>query len=205
MGAKSKRSQSPPLLVVISGPAGVGKDSLIRRLKERGYPFHFVVTTTDRLPRPGEEHGKDYFFVTAEEFDRLIEEDELLEYAVVYGQRKGISREQVKEALASGKDAILRIDVQGAATIRRLLPEALLIFLSAASEEELEDRLRRRAADSPSQLQTRIETVKREMAQLPIFDYVVINSEDRLDRAADHVMSILRLEHSRKKPRVVEL
>jgi guanylate kinase len=193
------------LLVVISGPAGVGKDSLIRRLKERGYPFHFVVTATDRSPRPGEQHGKDYFFVTTQEFDRLIEEDELLEFAVVYGQRKGIPKQQVRDALATGKDVILRIDVQGAATIRRLLPEALLIFLSTGSEDELEDRLRQRGGDSPSQLQTRLETAKQEMAQLPMFDYVVINSENRLDRAADHIMSILRLEHSRKRPRVVEL
>jgi guanylate kinase len=205
MSAKGGRSKDPPLLVVISGPAGVGKDSLIRRLKERGYPFHFVVTATDRSPRPGEQHGKDYFFVTTQEFDRLIEEDELLEFAVVYGQRKGIPKQQVRDALATGKDVILRIDVQGAATIRRLLPEALLIFLSTGSEDELEDRLRQRGGDSPSQLQTRLETAKQEMAQLPMFDYVVINSENRLDRAADHIMSILRLEHSRKRPRVVEL
>jgi guanylate kinase len=205
MSTKSGRSQRPPLLVVISGPAGVGKDSLIRRLKERGYPFHFVVTATDRSPRLGEEHGKDYYFLTREQFDRMIADGELLEYAVVYGQRKGIPKQQVRDALASGKDAILRIDVQGAATIRSLLPDALLIFLSAGSEDELEERLRRRASDSPSQLQNRLETAKKEMAQLSLFDYVVINTENHLDRAADHVMSILRLEHSRKKPRVVEL
>ena len=205
MSPKSGQSLRPPLLVVISGPAGVGKDSLIRRLKERGYPFHFVVTATDRLPRSGEQHGKDYFFVTREQFDQLIERGELLEYAIVYGQRKGIPKQQIRDALATGKDVILRVDVQGAATIRSLLPDALLIFLSAGSEEELEERLRRRGADTSAQLQTRLATAKKEMAQLPLFDYVVVNTEDQLDRAADHVMSILRLEHSRKKPRRVEL
>ncbi|TET54542.1 MAG: guanylate kinase [Anaerolineales bacterium] len=200
-----RRAVRPALLVVISGPAGVGKDALIRRLKERGYPFHFVVTATDRAPRPGEEQGKDYFFLTAGQFDTLIERDELLEHAVVYNQRKGIPKQQIRDALATGKDVILRIDVQGAATVRRLLPDALLIFLSAGSIHELEERLRQRGTDSPSQIEMRIATAHREMSQLSRFDYVVINNEGQLDRAADHVMSILRLEHSRKTPRVVEL
>ena len=194
-----------PLLIVISGPAGVGKDSLIQRMNERGCPFHFVVTATDRPQRPGETHGVDYFFLTSEEFTRMIEQDELLEYAIVYGQHKGIPKQQVREALASGKDVIMRVDVQGAATIRRLAPEAVLIFLTASSEEELERRLRGRGADSPEQLQRRVATAREEMKRLPEFDYVVVNRDGELDRAVDDVLAIIRAEHCRTKPRVVKL
>ena len=132
--------QVTPLLVVISGPSGVGKDSLVDRIKARGAQFHFVVTATSRPPRPGERHGVDYFFVSPEEFTKMIDSDELLEYAVVYGQHKGVPKRQIREALASGKDVVMRLDVQGATTIKSLIPEAVLIFLSAASEEELNER-----------------------------------------------------------------
>ena len=193
------------LLIVISGPAGVGKDSLLQHIKERDHPFHFVVTATDRPPRPGEVHGVDYFFATSEEFTRMIERDELLEHAVVYGQHKGIPKQQVRQALVSGKDVIMRIDVQGAATIRRLAPEAVLIFLTASSEEELERRLRARGGDSAEQLHTRIATAREEMARLAEFDYVVVNRDDELDRAVDDVIAIIQAEHCRTKPRVVML
>ncbi|MFQ6100090.1 MAG: guanylate kinase [Anaerolineae bacterium] len=195
----------PPLLIVISGPAGVGKDTLLRRAKKRGCPFHFVVTVTDRPPRPGEVHGVHYFFVTTEEFTRMIEQDELLEHAVVYGQHKGIPKQQVREALVSGKDVMMRIDVQGAATVRRLAPEAVLIFLIASSDEELEQRLRKRRGDSPEQLQKRIATAREEMKRLPEFDYVVVNRDGELDRAVDDVLAIIQAEHCRVKPRVVRL
>jgi len=194
-----------PLLVVISGPSGVGKDTLLERMKERGYPIHFVVTATDRLPRPGEVHGVDYFFFTTEEFTRMIGQDELLEHAVVYGQHKGIPRQHVQDALASGKDVIMRIDVQGAATIRRLVPEAILIFLTASSEEELEQRLRARGGDSPEQLQKRIATAREEMKRLPEFDYVVVNRDKELDQAVDDVVAIIQAEHCRVGPRAVKL
>jgi len=194
-----------PLLVVISGPSGVGKDTLLERMKERGYPIHFVVTATDRLPRPGEVHGVDYFFFTTEEFTRMIGQDELLEHAVVYGQHKGIPRQHVQDALASGKDVIMRIDVQGAATIRRLVPEAILIFLTASSEEELEQRLRARGGDSPEQLQKRIATAREEMKRLPEFDYVVVNRDKELDQAVDDVVAIIQAKHCRVGPRAVKL
>jgi guanylate kinase len=195
----------PPLLIVISGPAGVGKDAVLRRIKELGHPFHFVVTATDRPPRPGEVHGVDYFFVTSEEFTGLIEQDELLEHAVVYGQHKGIPKQQVREALASGKDVLMRIDVQGAATIQRLATEAVLIFLTASSEEELEQRLRARGGDSPGQIQRRIATAREEMKRSPEFDYIVINRDGELDQAVDDVLAIIQAEHCRVEPRVVRL
>jgi guanylate kinase len=194
-----------PLLIVVSGPAGVGKDSLIQRMKERGYPVHFVVTATDRPPRPGEVHGVDYFFFTTEDFRRMKREQELLEHAIVYGQHKGVPKQQVREALASGKDAIMRVDVQGAATIRSLVPEAVLIFLTASSEEELEQRLRARGGDSPAQLQERIAAAREEMKRVAAFDYVVVNRDGELDRAVGDVVAIIQAEHCRTQPRVMKL
>jgi len=193
------------LLIVISGPAGVGKDAVVRRLKERGYPFHFVVTATDRAPRPGEVHGRDYFFLATDEFEAMIANDELLEHAFVYGQHKGVPKQQVREAMASGKDVVMRLDVQGAATVRRLAPDSVLIFLVAGSDEELEQRLRKRRSDSPDQLRERIAAAREEMGRLPEFDYVVVNRDGELDRAVDDVLAIVRAEHCRVNPRVVKL
>jgi len=194
-----------PLLIIISGTPGAGKDSLIQRMKERGCPFHFVVTATDRPLRPGEVHGQDYFFLTTEEFQQMEREGELLEHAIVYGQYKGVPKQQVREALDSGKDVVMRVDVQGAATIRRLVPEAVLIFLTAPTLEELAQRLYRRGQDSPEQLQTRLETAQTEMARMEEFDYVVINRNDALDDAVDDVIAIIRAEHCRVHPRRIVL
>jgi len=191
------------LLVVISGPAAAGKDALIKRMKERHVPFHFVVTATDRPPRPGEVHGEHYYFVTTEEFVRMIERDELLEHAIVYGQHKGIPKKQVQQALASGRDVVMRIDVQGAKTVRHLVPDAVLIFLTASSEQEMVTRLRARDGDSLEQIQRRIETAREEMKCLPEFDYVVVNRDGGLDQAVDDVLAIIAAEHCRVKRRVV--
>jgi guanylate kinase len=194
-----------PLLVVISGPSGVGKDSLVERMKDRGAQFHFVVTATSREPRPGEVEGVDYFFLTQEDFRTMIDEDELLEHALVYGQYKGIPKQQVRAALQSGQDVLMRIDVQGAATIRRLIPEAILVFLTAASEAELIERLRQRNTESEDQLQQRIEMARDEMARLPEFDYLVVNAACSLDSAVDRVLEIISAEHHRVHPRKVSL
>lgn len=200
-----RQFERPPLLIVVSGPAGVGKDSLLQRMKERGCPFHFVVTATDRPSRPGEVNGVDYFFVTTDEFAKMLAQDELLEHAIVYGQHKGIPKRQVREALESGRDVVMRIDVQGAATIRQLAPEAVLIFLIASSEEELEQRLRARGGDSPEQLQRRIATAREEMKRLSEFDYFVVNRDGELDQAVDDTLAIISAEHCRAQPRVVSL
>lgn len=193
-----------PLLIVISGPAGVGKDAVVTRLKERDRTFHFVVTATDRPPRPGEVHGRDYFFYSTAEFERMEREGELLEHAIVYGQHKGIPKQQVRQAMASGKDVVMRLDVQGAATVRSLAPEAVLIFLYA-SPEELLRRMTRRGADSPEQIALRTEQLAAEMAYLDIFDYVVVNAEGKLDDAVAQVLSIIEAEHCRVHPRKVVL
>jgi guanylate kinase len=197
--------ESQPLLIVVSGPSGVGKDSLVQRLQERDCPFCFVVTATDRPPRPDEVEGEDYFFVSTEEFERMIEENELIEHAVVYGQYKGVPKKQVREAMASGKDVVMRLDVQGAATIREIAPEAVLIFLTASSEVELKERLRARGDDSPEQVERRVATAREEMKRLPEFDYVVVNWKGELDHAADDVLAIIRAEHCRVDQREVTL
>ncbi len=186
-----------PVLVVLSGPSGVGKDSVIQGLKESGYPFYFVVTATTRPRRPSEVDGIDYHFVSVGDFAEMIENNELIEYAVVYGDYKGIPKKHVREALASGQDVIMRIDVQGAATIRALVPNAVTIFLTAESEEELVRRLQLRKTEPPDQLKMRIVTARRELRRFTDFDYVVINPEEQLDEAVDRVLSIIRAEKSR--------
>ncbi len=193
--------QSPPLLIVISGPSGAGKDSVIRRMKELGVPLHFVVTMTTRPPRPGEEDGKDYIFVSEEEFERVLREGGFLENAVVYGHRYGVPKEQVKKALESGKDVVMRVDVQGARTLRRLVPEAVFIFLIPASEEELVRRLRARSTEDEKDLELRLAIAREEMKSLEEFDYVVINADGRLDEAVQKVMAIITAEKCRTKPR----
>ena len=197
--------QEHPLLVVISGPSGVGKDMTLTRMKELGYPFYFVVTATTRPKRPDEVHGVDYFFISKSEFAEMIEQEELLEYAVVYGDYKGIPKEQVRRALASGKDVIMRIDVQGAATIRRLVPDAVLIYLSAESEEALVRRLRERKTEPEGQLKLRIATARQEMKRLEIFDYIVINAEDKLDATCHKIAAIITAERCRVVQREIKL
>jgi guanylate kinase len=197
--------EQTPLLIVISGPSGVGKDSVVQRMKERGFPVHFVITATDRAPRSHEVHGRDYFFYTTSEFERMIAQGELLEHACVYGQYKGIPRAHVREALDSGQDVVMRVDVQGANTVKRLIPAAITVFLTCESEAELVTRLRARRTESEEQLQRRLDTARQEMERIPEFDYVVANSRDDLDGAVDDVMAIIRAEHCRAVPRRIEL
>jgi guanylate kinase len=194
-----------PLLIVISGPSGVGKDTVIQRMKERHLSMHFVVTATTRKARADEVHGLDYFFVSADEFAEMIEAGELLEYAIVYNDYKGIPKDQVRAALASGKDVIMRIDVQGAATIREIAEDALLIFLTTQDEEELVNRLKERKTETPEGLNLRIATARQELKRIKEFDYVVINRDDQLEDTVDTILAIVRAEHHRVKPRKVTL
>jgi len=195
--------ERPPLLVVISGPSGVGKDSVVQCLKERGFSFHFVVTATDRSPRPGEVHGLDYFFCTTVEFEQMIANGELLEHAWVYGHYKGIPKAHLRQALASGKDVVMRVDVQGARTVNGLVPAAVTIFLTCESEEELVERLRQRGTDSEEELQKRLESARQEMDRVPEFDYTVVNRHCGLDSAVEDVLAIIRAVHCRSVPQMV--
>ena len=197
--------ERPALLVVISGPSGVGKDSVLRGLREQGQPFRFVPTMNTRPRRPDEVDGVDYFFVTTEEFVTLLEQGELLEHAVVYGDYKGIPKKPIREALNSGQDVVLRVDVQGAATLKRLIPQAIFIFLTTPTEEELVDRLLKRKTESPESLRIRIATAREEMQRIPEFDYVVVNHDDLLDETVQDVIGIIRAEHCRVQPRKVIL
>ena len=184
-----------PLLVVISGPSGAGKDTVIQDLLKIEKDLHFVVTATSRAPREGEVDGVDYIFTSKEAFEQMIANDELIEYAWVYQQYKGVPKKNVLNALASGNDVIMRLDVQGAAKVRQLFPQAVLIFLTPASTEEWLQRLKRRGTDSPEDIQIRIQTVKDELEMLDIFDYVVINPELDVCKAVQDIRTIIRAEH----------
>lgn len=199
------KRQQQPLLIVISGPSGVGKDTVVHRMRERRLPFRFVVTATSRPRRDDEVDGVDYLFLTHEEFEGMVARGEFLEHALVYGQFKGIPRRHVREALATGQDVVFRIDVQGAETVRRLCPEALLIFLATRDEEELARRLRKRRTESAEALELRLAAARQEYEKVGLFDYVVVNGDDELDRAVDTIEAIIRAEHHRTRPRRVTL
>lgn len=194
-----------PLVVVISGPSGVGKDEVLRAMMDRQRPFHFVVTATTRPRREGEIDGEDYYFVSVAEFAELIERNELLEHAVVYGDYKGIPKQQVRDALASGKDVILRIDVQGAHTVRGIMEDAVFIFMIAETMQELERRLRERKSEPADQLKMRIATARQEMKRIAEFDYVIVNRRDRVDETVDTILAIITAEKHRTRARHVEL
>lgn len=199
------RGARQPLLIVVSGPSGVGKDTVLDRMKERGLPFHFVVTATSRPQRPNEVEGKDYFFVSREEFIQMIENDELFEHALVYGEYKGIPKKQVDAALTSEKDVVMRVDVQGAETVREQSPEAILIFLATTNEKELVRRLKARRTETPEKLALRIDTSRQEMERVAGFDYYVVNRKDKLDETVDCILAIIRAEHARTQPQIVKL
>ncbi len=194
-----------PMMIVISGLPGVGKDSVVKRMMQREPSFHFVVTVNTRPPRPGEVNGVDYIFVSEREYFRMKEQGELLESARVYNEYKGVPRKQVEAALASGKDVVMRLDVQGAGKIKQLNPEALLIFLTTQSEEEMVRRLEKRQTESGKNLKDRIAIARKELKRVEEFDFAVVNHEDRLEEAVDDVLSIIRSEHLRVHPRRVSL
>ena len=189
--------QSEPLLIVISGHSAAGKDTVIQCMKERRLKIHFVITATTRGPRKSEKNGVDYFFVSHDEFARMIEGGELIEYAIVYNDYKGVPREQVDSALKSGVDAVMRVDVQGAASIRKLYPDAILIFLTAQDEDELVRRLEERKSESPEGLKLRIAMARKELKRVNEYDYVVVNRDSHLDQTVDIIGSIIEAEHHR--------
>ena len=188
---------SHPLLVVISGPSGVGKDAVLDVLKARGRPYHFAVTATTRPPRGVEMDNRDYFFLTPHRFEEMAATGELLEHALVYGHRYGVPKGPVRQALAGGRDVLMRTDVQGAASIKGAVPQAVTVFLTPGSLSELEERLRRRATDSEETLRRRLAVARREMDAAGHFDYIVVNAEGRLEEAADEVERIIAAERAR--------
>jgi guanylate kinase len=186
-----------PLVIVISGPSGVGKDAVLGALRARKLPFHFVITATSRPPREGEVDGKDYHFVSKEKFEEMIAGGQLIEHAVVYGQYKGVPGFEVKGGLESGKDVVLRLDVQGAARIRSLFPDAVMIFLVPSNYREWLDRLQNRRTETEDELKGRVETAREELKRVVEFDYMVVNAQGRLERAVDDIIAIITSEHHR--------
>lgn len=195
-------STPPPLLVVVSGPSGVGKDATLKRMQVRNMPFHFLVTTTTRPQRPTEVEGVDYHFATVTEFQEKLERGDFLEHANVYGNWYGNSRSDIEAALGRNSDVIMRIDVQGAATIRKKVDGAIFIFL-ISTLTELETRLRARKTESEEQLRVRLNTAAQEMQERIEFDYCLRNEDSHLDHTVDDIMAIIRAEKLRTYPRQV--
>ncbi len=200
-------SPSPPLLVVLSGPSGVGKDAALAELRKLERPWHFAVTATTRPIRTGERDGVDYIFLDPDTFARMRERDEFIECAEVYGRWYGVPRSQARDALRSGKDVILKIDVQGAGTIRRMAPESLLIFLIPPSLADLRQRLQDRMTESAPELERRLRTAEEELVRIHEYDYRVVNENGDLglQRAAADIDAIIAAEKCRVTPRLVQL
>ncbi|KAL6526532.1 hypothetical protein OROGR_015622 [Orobanche gracilis] len=191
-----------PLIVVISGPSGVGKDSVIKRLREIREDLHFVVTATSRAKRPGEIDGKDYFFLTRDEFLKMIDKNELLEYALVYGEYKGVPKQQIRDYMAKGCDIVLRVDIQGAANLRRILKNnAVFVFLVAESEEAMVKRLIDRKTETSEALLMRVASAREELKHLKEFDYVVVNNEGDMESSVKLIDSIIDAEKAKVQPR----
>lgn len=171
-----------PLLIVVSGPSGAGKDTVVQRMQERGLPFHFVVTATTRPRRPGETHGKDYWFVSTDEFDAMVRNGEFAEWAFVHRNRYGTAIAPIEAALAQGRDVIFDVDWQGGAALSLRWPEdCLKIFVLPPDLETLERRLRQRATDAPHVVETRLRNAKDELTHYPEYEHLVVN--DDLERA----------------------
>ncbi|MDK2979851.1 MAG: guanylate kinase [Chloroflexota bacterium] len=194
-----------PLMIVISGPSGVGKDSVLRAMKKSELPIHHVVTVNTRAPRPDENEGVDYFFVSREKFEDMIANNELIEYSHVYDDYKGVPKSQIQDALDSGKDVVLRLDVQGAAKIKKIYPQAISIFLLPDSQEDWYKRLGGRRLGNEKDLDKRILTVKDELVQARDFDYLVVNEQNKLTQTVQKIEAIITAEHLRAKPRKIKL
>ncbi len=194
-----------PLLIVLSGPSGVGKDAVLDGLKKTGYHLEYITTVTTRSQRAKERNNVDYHFVSTEKFQEMTKHEELLEWAKVYGNWYGIPRQPVKQALDQGRDTVVKVDVQGAATIKKILPQAVFIFLVPPSIEELAERLEQRQTESSSDFNLRLKTAEKELKQLPLFDYIVFNKRDEIGLAISHVDAIITAEKCRVTPRDVAL
>lgn len=194
-----------PLLVVLSGPSGVGKDAVLTRMKELKRPLYYVVTATTRPCRAGERDGVDYYFLPQKKFQQMIDTGQLLEWAKIYGNYYGVPRDGIARGLSKGMDVIVKVDVQGAATIKKILPQAVFVFLLSPSTEELERRLKQRHSDQPIDLALRLEEAGKEIENLSFFDYVIANYHGKLDDVVSQIDAIVTAERCRVKSRNVIL
>ena len=187
----------PPLVVVLSGPSGAGKDSVLAAALRRDDRLARVVTAKTRAPRPGERDGVHHLFLSDQQFDDLLARDGFLEHATVYGHRSGVPRDQVERLLAEGKTVVLRTDVQGARTLRAKIPEALLIFLTVPGLDDLERRLRGRATEGEAAMRRRLAIAREEMAEADGFDAVIVNADGGLDTAVEELLAVIDGERAR--------
>ncbi|OGO17402.1 MAG: guanylate kinase, partial [Chloroflexi bacterium RBG_16_50_11] len=188
---------SKPLLIVLSGLSGVGKDTVLAELKKSKLPAYISISATTRARRPREKEGVDYYFVSPAKFQEMIGKNQLLEWATVYGNRYGIPKGPVRKALKNGRDVIVKIDVQGAATIKKKVPQAVLVFLVTTTLEELEQRLKKRRTETAPELELRLKTAIKELDNIPMFDYIVVNREGKIDRTIADIMAIISAEKCR--------
>ena len=198
MSSPRESDSGPPLLAVISGPSGAGKDTILRAALTRDPQLATVATAKTRAPRPGEQHGVHHLFLSDAEFDALLAAGGFLEHAEVYGHRSGVPRDQVRRLLAAGKTVLVRTDIQGARTLRDVVPGAVLIFITVPDQATLERRLRRRAADAQFDLERRLAAAGDEEAESGRFDHVIVNREGRKEEAIGELLAILQAARDRK-------
>lgn len=198
-------SRVNPLIIVISGPSGVGKDAIVEHIADFGDAFYFTVTATTRPPRPAEVHGVNHIFVSTQEFRAMIAKGELLEWAETYGNLYGTPKDQVRTALVNGQHVLLRVDVQGAMAVKQLVPDALLVFISAPDKGVLASRLRRRGVNDEGDIATRLEAADAESQLADRFDYDVVNKEGALSETVRQILEIIDRESNRVPPRVMQL
>ncbi|MBR6090679.1 MAG: guanylate kinase [Anaerolineaceae bacterium] len=197
-------SESEPLILIISGLSGSGKDTVINRLKEIStVRYHFVVTCNTRKKREGEIDGKDYHFISRERFLEMIKNGEMLEHSEVYDDLKGVPRFEIEKAIEKGEDMILRLDYQGMKKVKAVYPDAVSIFIIPPNADAWLARLRARNTDSEGSLQLRIRTAVKELEHINDFDYILVN--DEIDHAAMDLLTIMRAEHMRSNKRRVSL
>ena len=205
MEDKWKIEPAPPLLVVLSGPSGVGKDAALDKLKELDRPWQFVVTATTRPQRSGEQDGVDYIFLNNETFREMRDREQFLECAEVYGRWYGVPRSQVQDGFKAGKDVILKVDVQGAATVRKVAPGAVSVFMVPGNFDELKIRLSQRMTESSPEMELRLGVARQELQRVDEFDYRVVNNDGRLDQTIRDIDAIIAAEKCRVVPRRARL
>ncbi|HLZ55857.1 MAG TPA: guanylate kinase [Ktedonosporobacter sp.] len=201
----SRPSPKQGLLFVLSAPSGAGKDTVIHALKDQGMDFYVVASVTTRAPRPGESEGNPYYFVSEDTFQHMVAHNELLEHAKVHGNWYGQPLQQIRNNLQAGRDVLLKIDVQGAATVRQKIPGAIFIFLVPGSVEELVERLTTRHTETEDEKALRLINAQKELAQQEHYEYVIVNRQGRLAEAVEQLKAIIVAEHCRTKPRYITI
>jgi guanylate kinase len=194
-----------PLLLILSGPSGAGKDAVLSKLKEKGTPLDFITTVTTRPKRLSEKDEVDYHFISEADFQQMVEKKQLLEWANVYGNWYGVPKQPVKQALQAGRDVIVKVDIQGSDSIKKCLPQAVSIFLVASSLQQLTDRLKKRNTESKTDLDLRLQTATEEFKKQHAFDHVVVNRQQQLDSVVASITDIIKAEKHRKTPRKYDL